>query len=85
MYLDSGTLTPVLKKLEAAGLVSRSRSAEDERILTVTPTVAGRKLRKRAVDIPAKMGTCISIAPEDAATLHQLLYRILGDWERTRL
>jgi DNA-binding MarR family transcriptional regulator len=77
LYLDSGTLTPVLKKLESAGLVSRSRSAGDERQLTVAITAKGRQLRKRAADIPSKMGDCVSIAPEDAATLHGLLYRIL--------
>jgi DNA-binding MarR family transcriptional regulator len=78
LYLDSGTLTPMLKKLEAAGLVTRSRSALDERNLTVELTEAGEGLRDKAVDIPRKMGDCINITPEDAAALHSLLYNLLG-------
>ncbi|MDR2163558.1 MAG: MarR family transcriptional regulator [Clostridiales Family XIII bacterium] len=77
LYLDSGTLSPMLKKMEAAGLISRTRSAEDERNLIVSITEKGEGLKGRAAEIPAKMGACISITPEDAMALHGLLHRIL--------
>ena len=53
LSLDSGTLTPLLKRLEAGGLVSRVRDVKDERRVHITLTAAGRKLRQRAQDIPA--------------------------------
>ena len=78
LYLDSGTLTPVIKKLEEKGLVTRRRSPEDERNLVVTITEAGRALRARAVDIPEQVGRCMAITPQEAGTLYQLLYKLLG-------
>lgn len=77
LYLDSGTLTPVLKKLEAKGYVSRSRSKEDERNLDVTLTSQGKQLREEAVDIPSKVGSCIDLSPEEAVKLYELLYKVL--------
>lgn len=55
LYLDSGTLTPLLKKLETQGYITRARSKEDERIVVVTLTEAGRELKKRALSIPGAM------------------------------
>ncbi|MBA4327179.1 MAG: MarR family transcriptional regulator [Polaromonas sp.] len=52
LYLDSGTLTPLLKRLEAAGLIARIRAVEDERRVHITLTAAGRKLKNRAAKIP---------------------------------
>lgn len=52
LYLDSGTLTPLLKRLEASGLISRIRAMEDERRVHITLTAAGRKLKSRAAKIP---------------------------------
>lgn len=80
LYLDSGTLTPVLKTLEKKGVLERNRSKEDERNLIVSITPAGEKLREKAMDIPAKMGRCMSLPPEDAATLYRILYQILGQF-----
>lgn len=77
LYLDSGTLTPVLKKLEAKGYVSRSRSKEDERNLEVSLTSQGEQLREEAVDIPSKLGKCINLNSEEALKLYELLYKIL--------
>ncbi len=77
LYLDSGTLTPLLKKLETEGLVTRTRKAEDERNLVVAITEKGEKLREKALDIPSKMGACVNLSPEDAATLYRILYQIL--------
>ena len=79
LHLDSGTLTPVIKKLEEKGLVTRSRSAEDERNLTVALTEAGWALRDRALPIPGKMGACIQLSPADALSLYTLLYKLLGN------
>lgn len=77
LYLDSGTLTPVLKKLEAKKYISRERSKEDERNLIISITSEGEKLKEKAVEVPYKMGQCIHLQPEDAKQLYGLLYQIL--------
>ena len=78
LYLDSGTLTPVLKSLEAKGFVRRYRSAEDERVLLVEITEEGERLRDRALEIPRKVSDCVHLKPEEAKTLYGLLYRLLS-------
>ena len=78
LYLDSGTLTPLLKKLEAKGFITRQRSKEDERNLVVHVTEEGMKLRERAVGVPAKMGKCVNLSPDEGKQLYRLLYKILG-------
>lgn len=77
LFLDSGTLTPVLKSLEAKGYVSRYRSSEDERVLLVEVTEEGMRLRDRAVRVPAQLGGCIRLDEKDAKQLYDLLYRLL--------
>ena len=79
LYLDSGTLTPVLKKLESKGYITRERSNDDERNLVVTITKEGDELRDKAVDIPRNMGTCVKLSAEEAKTLYELLYKIIGN------
>ena len=79
LYLDSGTLTPVLKKLESKGYINRERSNEDERNLVVTITKDGEDLRDKAISIPSKMGTCVKLSPEEAKCLYDLLYKIIGN------
>lgn len=79
LYLDSGTLTPVLKKLEQKGWVKRNRAKEDERVLIVTLTTEGEKLRDKAVEIPQKVGSCVCLNEDEISCLHQILYKILGD------
>ena len=81
LYLDSGTLTPVLKSLEAKGFVRRYRSAEDERVLLVELTDAGERLRDEALEVPVKVGGCVKLEPEEAAALYGLLYKLLGGME----
>ena len=81
LYLDSGTLTPVLKKLESKGYVERIRSKEDERNVEIHITKEGENLKEKAVDIPQKMGKCIPIEPEEAIQLGTLLHKILGSIE----
>lgn len=75
--LDSGTLTPMLKKMEAAGLVKRCRSKADERELIVSITEKGEQLRAQALDIPEKMGSCTSLTMEEALQLRTLLAKLI--------
>ncbi len=77
LYLDSGTLTPVLKKMEAKGLLTRKRSEQDERCLMVSITEKGMDLRERAVAVPRQMARCSSLSPEDSVQLYRILYKIL--------
>ena len=78
LFLDSGTLTPVLKSLEEKGYVDRHRSSEDERVLIVEITEEGENLKERAVSIPEKIAGCIKLDSEDAMQLHKLLYKVLA-------
>lgn len=81
LFLDSGTLTPVLKKLEQKGYITRKRSDKDERVLNVAITEAGEALKERAVDIPAKVGGCVQLEPQEAQQLYVLLRKLLGAFE----
>ncbi len=81
LYLDSGTLTPLLKKLEAQGLVTRRRSLEDERSLIVTLTDAGEALREKALGIPQAIGQCLRLDAKEAKTLYTLLYKLMGQYD----
>ncbi len=78
LYLDSGTLTPVLKKMEQKGLIKRERAEEDERVLNVTLTSKGEQLKEAAVNIPEKIGACVKLTPEESKSLYEILYKILG-------
>ena len=77
LLLDNGTLSPLLKKMEQAGYVRRERSREDERVVVITLTEAGRALQEKAKDVPAKVAGCIDLPPEKAQTLYGLLYELL--------
>ncbi|ABX43022.1 MarR family winged helix-turn-helix transcriptional regulator [Lachnoclostridium phytofermentans] len=77
LYLDSGTLTPVLKKLESKGYISRARSKEDERTLLVSLSSQGEELKKQAASIPEQIGQCVKLEPKEAKELYQLLYKAL--------
>lgn len=78
LFLDSGTLTPLLKKMEAKGIISRKRDQEDERSLIVSLTEEGEALKERALEVPQKMAQCVRLAPEEAQELYRLLYKLLG-------
>ena len=78
LMLDSGTLSPLLKKMRQAGYIEKSQSAEDERSFLITLTDKGRALQEQAREIPRKVGGCIALTPEKAAQLYQLLYELLG-------
>lgn len=78
LLLDSGTLTPLLKKLESRGLIARARDAADERRVIVSLTDAGHDLRERAAGIPLEMQGCLDLDPADAAELKRLLKKVLA-------
>ncbi|MDE6746574.1 MAG: MarR family transcriptional regulator [Oscillospiraceae bacterium] len=78
LYLDSGTLTSVLKKLEEKGFVTRKRSEKDERDLIVTITDKGNALKEKAVHVPEKLGACVELDPQKAKALYDTLYEVIG-------
>ena len=77
LFLDSGTLTPLLKKLEEKGLVTRRRSDLDERNLIVTITELGESMRDQALHIPEEMTKCINLPREDIRELYRMLHQLL--------
>lgn len=79
LFLDSGTLTPVLKKLEEKGLITRHRSKDDERLLLVAITDNGVALKDEALDIPAKVGGCVKLSPEEANQLYVVLHKLMAE------
>ncbi|MBR0409952.1 MAG: MarR family transcriptional regulator [Eubacterium sp.] len=78
LFLDSGTLTPVLKKLEQKGYVNRNRSTRDERNLIVSITEKGERLRSEAAEIPLKIEQSVDFSGEDCKELYRLLYKLMG-------
>jgi DNA-binding MarR family transcriptional regulator len=77
LRLDNGTITPLLKKMQDKGYVTRNRSKSDERVVIVSLTDKGWALREEAVKIPAAIGQCVPLDPEDASALYALLYKVL--------
>ncbi len=78
LFLDSGTMTPVLKSLESKGYVVRKRSTTDERSVTVKLTDVGEALKERAVEVPSKVAGCVGLESSEAMQLYELLYKILN-------
>ncbi len=83
LFLDNGTITPLIKKMEKDGYVVRKRSEEDERVVKVSITEKGIALREDAKDIPFSVGGCLAIPGEDAAELYRLLYQLLDMPQRS--
>ena len=81
LYLDSGTLTPVLKRLEQKNLISRQRDSKDERNLIVSLTAEGEQLKEKAVEVPQKMAGCVTLDEKDAADLYRILHNMLQAFE----
>ncbi len=77
LYLDSGTLTPLLKKMENQGLVTRVRSPKDERNVYISLTEKGSALKDEALTVPKQIGGCISLSKEEAVSLQRLLNKVL--------
>ena len=79
LFLDSGTLTSVLKQLESKGYVKRVRSKKDERNLSITITEKGKNLKNIAKDIPIEISKCVNLSEDESIELYKLLYKILND------
>ncbi|MBR1797806.1 MAG: MarR family transcriptional regulator [Clostridiales bacterium] len=80
LYLDAGTLTPLLKRLEKAGYVTRERSKDDERITIISITEAGNQLKEQCKDIPSKISAGSSaLTREEAGELYRMLYVFLKE------
>ena len=77
LFLDSGTLTPMLKKMEKVGWISRRRSVEDERMVIVSITGRGEELHEKAADIPVKMAACLTLESDEAMQLYTLLHKLM--------
>lgn len=77
LFLDSGTLTPVLNALEKKGYVTRKRSQTDKRDMYAVLTEAGIALKDQAIEIPAKVGACMPLSPDDAMTLYRILHKMM--------
>lgn len=78
LHLDSGTLSPLLKRLESAGLVTRSRAASDERSVEVSLTPEGTALRRRARQVPARIGACLAASADDYGAVRNQLTDLLA-------
>ena len=78
LFLDSGTLTPLLKKLESKGYITRNRDTNDERNLLISITDDGKKLKDKAKNVPTEISKCIRLTNEEAIELYRLLYKVLG-------
>ena len=82
LFLDSGTLTPVLKTLEAKGFITRKRSQEDERNLDVEITQEGKNLRNLCKDIPEELSCGIKLDKEDIGSLRQILNKLMAQFNQ---
>ena len=79
LFLDSGTLTPVLKSLESKNLIKRTRGTDDERLLIISITEKGEALKNLAAEIPQSIAKCVNLDANEALELYRLLYKILDD------
>ncbi|MBO5419322.1 MAG: MarR family transcriptional regulator [Bacteroidales bacterium] len=77
LFLDSGTLTPLLKKMEKAGWIIRQRSGLDERMVIVSITERGEELQEKVAEIPAKMAGCLTLESNEAMQLYTLLHKLM--------
>ncbi|MBQ8892101.1 MAG: MarR family transcriptional regulator [Bacilli bacterium] len=82
LLLDSSTLTPLLKKLEVKGYITRVRSTLDERNLDITITDKGLKLRDKALSVPTQMSHCINLEEKEIEMLYSLIYKVLINIEK---
>ena len=82
LLLDPSTLTPLLRKLEEKGYLTRTRSKEDERNLIVELTERGAALQDEALEVPEKIGKCLDLSEEEAVQLYRILYKVLQNIEK---
>ncbi|WP_067499866.1 MarR family winged helix-turn-helix transcriptional regulator [Actinoplanes sp. TFC3] len=76
LQLDSGTLSPLLKRLETQGLITRRRGTDDERVVWITATPQGSALQAQVADLPQRLACALDLTAEDVTTLHTLLTRV---------
>ena len=79
LFLDSGTLTPVLNKLESKNYIKKITNDKDKRNLVIEITEEGKALKERATSVPTEIGKCINLSREESIELYKLLYKMLGD------
>ena len=79
LMLDTGTVTPMLKNTEKQGLIKRTRSEEDERVVVISLTEEGKALYKKARQIPEKIGSCVKLDKSEAVALYKILYKLLEE------
>ncbi len=79
LMLDNGTVSPLLKKMQEAGYIEKKRSEDDDRVVFITLTEAGRALQERAKDVPLKVAGCVSLQKEKAQMLYALLYELIDN------
>lgn len=80
--LDSGTLSPLLKRLAASGLITRQRRHDDERTVEITPTVKGRALLREAASVPAALAAVMGLSPDEGRKLRALLRKLVASLEQ---
>lgn len=81
LYLDTGTITPMLKRMEAKGLVARTRQKEDERVVQITLTPKGKALKDQAADVPHKLLEDIDLNQEELIFLRSITTKILKKYK----
>lgn len=82
LLLDSGTLTPLLKRLEQKHLIVRSRSKSDERVVNISLAEKGSAMKEKAIQIPAQLMEVLNVSTEDLAALKHLIHKILYQKEK---
>lgn len=83
LYLDAGTLSPVLKKLENEGYINRTRFKLDERVVLITLTKKGWDMREKVKDIPFCLAKSCTLSEQEMATVYGILYKMLDENERS--
>ena len=84
LFLDSGTLSPMLKKMQQQGYVEKTRSKEDDRVVVITLTEKGRRLQEKAKHVPMQVARCVPLTAEQGKVLHDLLYELLNNQNEER-
>ena len=81
LYLDSGTLTPLIVKLEKKGIIKKKKNKDDERGLIISLTKKGQDLKEEIIQVPQYISNCVNLSQEEAITLYKLLYKVLGGFD----
>lgn len=79
LYLDSGTLSPMLKTMEKKGLITKVREKTDERNILIKLTPKGNRLKDKSLGVPKDISKCVNLSPDEATTFYNLLYKILKE------